>query len=205
MSTAAAATDAAPPKKGKKKLIIIIAAVVGVLLMGGVGAVVMMKKNAAHAAEAEADGEEQAGAPKKAKAAKNDPKAVPVFVPLDPFTVNLADREAERYAQVGITLEVAEAALEAQIKAFMPIIRNNILLALADSTASELMGREGKAKLAVRIQTETSRALGVEIEDAPEEEPQADAEDAPKKKKRKKPVAQDLPITGVHFSNFIIQ
>ena len=31
----------------------------------------------------------------------------PAFVPLDPFTVNLADREAERYAQVGITLELA--------------------------------------------------------------------------------------------------
>ncbi|MCK7493223.1 MAG: flagellar basal body-associated FliL family protein [Comamonadaceae bacterium] len=27
-------------------------------------------------------------------------------MPLDPFTVNLADRDAERYAQVGITLEV---------------------------------------------------------------------------------------------------
>ena len=39
-------------------------------------------------------------------AAKHDPKAVPTFVPLDPFTVNLADRDADRYAQIGVTLEL---------------------------------------------------------------------------------------------------
>jgi flagellar FliL protein len=200
MSTAAA--DAPPPKKGNKKLIIIIGAAVAVLLLGGGGAVMMMKKNAAAAEEAAA---EEEGAPsKKAKAPAHDPKKVPVFVPLEPFTVNLADREAERYAQVGITLEVADAALDAQIKAYMPVIRNNILLALADNTAGELMGREGKAKLAARIQRETSRALGVEVEEEVPE-PEADDEEAPKKKKKKKPAAPDLPITAVHFSNFIIQ
>jgi flagellar FliL protein len=201
MSTAAA--DAPPPKKGNKKLIIIIGAAVAVLLLGGGGAVMMMKKKAAAAAE-EAAAEEDGAPAKKSKAAAHDPKKVPVFVPLEPFTVNLADRDAERYAQVGITLEVADAALDAQIKAYMPVIRNNILLALADNTAADLMGREGKAQLAARIQRETSRALGVEIEEqAPE--PEAEDEEAPKKKKKKKPVAPDLPITAVHFSNFIIQ
>ncbi len=200
----AAAAEAAPPKKGNKKLFIIIGAVVAVLLLGGIGAVVMMKKSAAAAAAAEEGGEQADGeaAPKKAKMAKHDPKAVPSFVPLDPFTVNLADRDSERYAQVGITLELADPTLEAQIKAFMPVIRNNILLALADSTAGDLMARDGKARLAARIQRETSRALGVDV---PEEEPaDAEAEDPPKKK-RKKPAPPDLPITAVHFSNFIIQ
>ncbi len=199
----AAAAEAAPAKKGNKKLIIIIGAVVAVLLLGGVAAVVMMKKSAAaaEAAAAEEDGGEKA-APKKPKVAKHDPKAVPSFVPLDPFTVNLADRDSERYAQVGITLELADATVEAQIKAFMPVIRNNILLALSDSTAAELMARDGKTRLAARIQRETSRALGVDV---PEEEPaDAEAEDPPKKK-RKRQAEPDLPITAVHFSNFIIQ
>ncbi len=202
MSTAA--VDAAPPKKGNKKLIIIIGAVVAVLLIGGGVAVMMMKKSAA-AAEAAA-AEEEGGAPAaKSKAAAKDPKHLPVFVPLEPFTVNLADRQAERYAQVGITLEVADATMDAQIKAYMPIIRNNILLALADNTATDLMGREGKAKLAARIQRETSRALGVEVEDPPPEDEEAVDEEAPKKKKKKKAAPPDLPITAVHFSNFIIQ
>jgi flagellar FliL protein len=40
-----------------------------------------------------------------------------VFVPLEPFTVNLADREAERYAQIGMTLEIEDAKVGDQIKA----------------------------------------------------------------------------------------
>ena len=202
MSAPAAAADAPPPAKGKKKLIIIIAAVAVVLAGGGGGAVFMMKKKAAAAAEAEEGSDSHA--PAKA-AAKHDPKAVPVFVPLEPFTVNLADRDAERYAQVGITLEIDDAKTGEQMKAYMPAIRNNILMALADRTAGELMTREGKAKLSEKIKVETSRALGIEIE---EEEPEATEEDekpSKKKKKKAKKVAQALPVKAVHFSNFIIQ
>jgi flagellar protein FliL len=201
----AAAAEAAPPKKSNKKLIIIIAAALAVVLLGGGAAVMMMKKNAAaeEAAAAEAEAEDDGEArPKPRKAAKHDPKAVPMFVPLDSFTVNLADRDAERYAQVGITLELADPAVDAQIKSFMPVIRNNILLALADSTAADLVGRDGKARLARRIQHETSRALGVDV---PEEEPESAEADAASTKKKRKKAAHDLPITAVHFSNFIIQ
>ena len=202
MSTAAATADAAPPK-GKKKLLIIIIAVVLLLVVGGGVAMMLMKK------KAPADGEEGADAehatPAKA-AVKHDPKHLPTFVPLDPFTVNLADRDAERYAQVGITLEVEDAKIGEQIKAYMPAIRNNILMALAEKSAAQLMDREGKGKLAEQIKRETSRAMGYEVEEP--EEDAADAE-APKakttKKKKKKAASAELPVTGVHFSNFIIQ
>jgi flagellar FliL protein len=210
--SAAVAAEAPPPARGKKKLIIIIAAAVLVLACAGGGAVFMLKKKAAAEAEA-ADTEgitEVAGdshAPVKASA-KHDPKAVPVFVPLDPFTVNLADREAERYAQIGITLEIEDAKTGDQIKNYMPAIRNNILLAIADRTAAELMGRDGKTQLAEKIKRETSRALGVELED--DGEPgHGDAKDAKTSAKpaKKKPKAAPppLPVKAVHFSNFIIQ
>jgi len=128
---------------------------------------------------------------------------VPTFAPLDPFTVNLADRETERFAQVGITLELENAAVADQIKAYMPAIRNNILLAIADRTAAELQGREGKQLLAERIRRETARALGVEVE---EEDVAADeAADQKPVKKKKKRAQQVLPVKFVHFSNFIIQ
>jgi flagellar FliL protein len=202
----AAAAEAPVPAKGKKKLIIILAAVGVLVLGGGGGAVFMMKKKAAaEAAEAAEDGGE---AHKPAKsAAKADPKAAPVFVPLDPFTVNLADRDAERYAQIAVTLEVDDLKTGDQMKIFMPAIRNNILLAMADRTAAEMMGREGKDKLAETIKRETSKALGVEIED---EDREADADEKksakdeakPKKKKKSAPA---LPVKAVHFSSFIIQ
>ncbi|MDP3222205.1 MAG: flagellar basal body-associated FliL family protein, partial [Rubrivivax sp.] len=163
--SAAVAAEAAPPAKGKKKLIIIIAIAALVLVSGGGAAVVLMKKKANVEADADADAVEggQAEAPAKA-VAKRDPKLVPVFVPLDPFTVNLADRNAERYAQVGITLEIDDLKTGDQIKNYMPVIRNNILLVLADRTAAELMGRDGKVKLADKVIRETSRALGYEVE-----------------------------------------
>ena len=208
--SAAAATDASPPVKSKKKLIILIAIVALVLAGGGGAAVFMMKQKAAAEAAESGDGEASADARGPAKAsAKHDPKAVPVFVPMDPFTVNLADREAERYAQIGITLEIDDAKTGDQIKNYMPAIRNNILMAIADRTAADLMGREGKAKLAEKIKRETARALGYEIDDEEAEDGHAEAPQ-PKpagkaSKKKKKPAPPALPIKAVHFSNFIIQ
>jgi flagellar FliL protein len=208
--SAAAAAEAPAPAKSKKKLILILAAV-GVLLAGGGGAAVfMMKKKAA--AEAEAEGDDGAAAENAApQAAKHDSKTVPAFVPLEPFTVNLADREADRYAQIGVTLEIEDAHLADQIKTYMPAIRNNILMAIADRTAGELLGRDGKAKLADKIKRETSRALGVDVGDSDEGAAESPGHDKPaakgdaKVKKKNKEAAAALPVKAVHFSNFIIQ
>ena len=202
MSTAAAA-EVTAPKKGKKKLLIIIGAVVALLVAGGV-AMMMMKKSAAAAAEAEDGAETEHAAPAHA-AAKHDPKNVPTFSPLDPFTVNLADRDAERYAQVGITLELADPHVADQVKAYMPAIRNNILMALAEKTAAQLMDREGKAKLAEQIKRETARAMGIEVEEPEEADADSEKPKKPGKKKKGKKAETELPITAVHFSNFIIQ
>jgi len=204
MSAAPAAEAAAPPAKGKKKLIIIIAAAVLVLVVGGGAAVMLMKKEPVDAEGAEENAPTEKSS--KATATKFDPKSVPVFLPLEPFTVNLADRNAERFAQVAVTLEIEDAKLGEQIKAYMPAIRNNILLTIADRSAAELMGREGKAKLAERIRRAASRGLGIEVGDIEEEEPEAEEEtDAKPKKKKKKKAEVSLPIRAVHFSNIIIQ
>ncbi len=209
MSTAAVEDATAPAKGGSKKKLIIIGAVAALVLAGGGGAAVfMMKKKAAAAAEAEAeagDGAESAS-PAKHAAVRHDPKNPPVFVPLDAFTVNLADREAERYAQVGITLEIEDPHVGDAIKSFMPAIRNQILMAIADRSASELLGRDGKQQLAEKVRRETSRVLGADVEDdepAEEEAKPAKGEKAAKKKKKK--AAPPLPIKAVHFSTFIIQ
>lgn len=205
MSNAAAAnaTEAAPPARSKKTLIIIIAAVV-VLALVGVGAMLLLKKKPAEGEE----GEEAEAPP--AKAAKADPKAVPTFAPLDNFVVNLADREAERYAQIGITLEITDAKAGDQIKVFMPAIRHAVLMILADKTAAQLMDRAGKEQLARQIQRETSRVLGADVEDL-EGDAAAEAAEDPKKdakkstKKKKKKAAAELPVRAVHFSSFIVQ
>ena len=211
MSTAAAeATEATAPKKvlGKKKLLMLLVAalVVAALAVGGV-VIYLKKKAAAAAAEAEAENATQVD---PHAAHKRDPKHVPTFVPLDMFTVNLADKEAERYAQIGVTLELDDSKVGDQIKAYMPAIRSNILMILAHKTSQELLSREGKDRLAFEVKREASRALGIEIED----ELAAKAERAalaasgaarPASAPAKKRLYEPSPIAQVHFSNFIIQ
>jgi flagellar FliL protein len=194
MSTATAAVAATPPPpvKGQKRLIIIVAAVALVLLLGAVAAVVLLKRKAA---AAEGDGAD--GTPSAAAEVRREAGVTPTFVPLDPFTVNLADRDAERYAQVGVTLEVTDPKLVEEIKTYMPAIRNNVLMAIADRSAAELLGREGKASLATKIRRETSRALGYDVP--------PDDGDATAGKDRRRGKGAELPIKAVQFSNFIIQ
>lgn len=195
MSAAAAQPADQAPKKGKKKLIIIIAAVVLLLAAGG-GAFLMMKKSA-HADDEDGD------AP-VAHHAKADASAVPVFVPLDPFTVNLADRDTERYAQIGITLEVDDPKTGDRIKVFMPVIRNNVLMILAHKTTDEVRSEEGKHRLAAELRAEILRPLGYEVDPEDLMDGGHDADDAPKAKKKKRRTPA-LPVKAVHFSNFIVQ
>jgi flagellar FliL protein len=206
MSAAAPAADA-PKSGGKKKLIMMVAVASIVLGGGGVGALVMMKKKAADAAAA-ADGDgEAAPAHAEKKKSSSEKKEKPTFVPMDPFVVNLADHDSDRYAQIGITLEVGDEKVGEEIKAYLPAIRNNILLLLAHKSSADLQGGEGKEKLAKQIRREALKAMGEEVdeEDDDEEAPAADAPPPKKKKKKKKSVEDDAPIRSVQFSSFIIQ
>jgi flagellar protein FliL len=156
----ATASDVVPAKKtGKKKLIIIVAAAVLLLLMAGGGAMFYLKKKAHAAAEGD-------DAPTAENAVvKPDLKHPPTFLPLDPFVVNLSDKDSDRYAQVGLTFEVADAHFAEEMKAFMPAIRNGILMILAHKSSKDLLDRAGKEQLAVEILRESSRTMGIDIDD----------------------------------------
>lgn len=213
MATAAVAAaevaEPAPPKKGKKKLIIMIAAALLVVLLGGGGAAIyLMKANAADEAAAESqDGDEEV-AEDASDAGDDEQKAPPVFVPLDAFVVNLADRDAERYAQIGITLQVDDPKFADELKLYLPAVRNGILMVLAHKTSAELLERTGKEKLAAEIMREAVRPMGIKlpVEDTQDDESAEDADGKPKAKKKKKKLPPvHNPITSVNFSSFIIQ
>ena len=202
MSAAAAEAAAPAAPKGKKKLIVIVAMVL-LLALGGGGAFFMIKKQAAAAAAADEEGGGEIAHTAPAKTHK----APPTFVPLDPFVVNLADRDGERYAQVGLTLEVDDPKFGDEMKNYMPAVRNAILMILAHKTSQQLLGREGKEALAEEIMREAVRPMGIEI-DPPDadDKPVAEAHaDTSKKKKKKKNQGPHNPVQRVHFSSFIIQ
>ena len=215
MSAAAAPaepTDVVPKSGKKKKLIVIIAAVLVLVLAGGGATVFMLKKKAAAAAAEEAADEDGTAKPAHS-AAKGGHRTPPTFLPMDPFVVNLADREADRFAQIGITIEVDDAKFAEEMKAYMPAIRNGILMVLAHKTSQQLLERSGKEALAAEIMREAVRPMGIEVEEAAEaatdavakDSAKTEAEETPKAKKKHKKAAEHNPVQKVHFSSFIIQ
>lgn len=118
----------AEPVKSNKKIYII--AVVALLLIAGAagGWFFMQKKPVAGGPQAEA------------------PKA-PVFITLEPFTVNLQAEEIDQYLQTQFSLQVADSGEADNIKLYMPQVRSRLLTLLSSRKASELNTPEGKQKL----------------------------------------------------------
>ncbi|MBJ7309178.1 flagellar basal body-associated protein FliL [Rugamonas sp. CCM 8940] len=136
-----AKADAAPAG-GKKKLLIIIIAGVLVLLGGGGGAAWFFMHGKS--------GDEAPAKPKHKEVAKAGP---PVFVPVEPFTVNLQPGEdgADQYLQLAFTLEVVGLEEVEVIKNNMPKVRSRMLLLLSGKRANEINTPEGKKRLSDEI------------------------------------------------------
>ena len=187
---------AAAPAKSKKMLVIIIGVVLAVLVIGGGAAAWFMASSRAHA-----DEEEEGGARSVRKEA---PKVAPTFLPMENMVVNLADPGGDRFAQIGITLELDDAKTAEQVKLYLPTIRSGILMLVSQRSSAELLQREGKEKLAADILREVSRPLGYSV---PSERPRVaraeedeDAEERPARRRTER-----NPVRRVLFSSFIIQ
>jgi flagellar FliL protein len=173
------------PKKSKKLLIIILVAVL-VLVLGGGGAYMLLKQSD-HAEEGDEDvAEETTKAKKKDK--KKDHAAPPVFVNLEPFTVNLVPETGDQYLQVVLSIELEDATEEPALKAQMPKIRNNLTLLLSSKKASELLPKEGKEHLAEALKDEINSII-----------------EPPKKNKKGEESTSEGPVKSVLFTSFIIQ
>jgi len=187
MSTATA-NAAAPAKPKSKKLLFILIGVVVLALAGAGGAFFILKKNTA----VDEDGEETSHSAKDDRA----PRSPPAFLPLEAMVVNLADPGGNRFAQLGITLQVDDAKTAEAMKVYMPTIRNGILMLISQRTSENMLQMEGKEKLSADIVREVSRVMDFPVSD----EADAEQSDKPKKKSR-----VSSPLQAVLFSSFIVQ
>ncbi len=180
MPEQAAPPDTAPKKRARKPLVIVAATV---LLATCAGA-------AWWATRPSPGGDESATAPARANS---------VFVPLEQFTVNLADQGGERFAQLSLTLEVVDGHAEVALKGRMPAIRNAVLLLLSSNTSAELLTVAGKQKLTGQVAAIAARELGWQADAG------ATAQAAAQPRKASLGQGRPNPVVAVHFSHFIVQ
>ena len=148
--------EAAPPKKkrGLLKTLLLLT-----LLLGGAGGAAwyFLGEQQSEAATKPGVAKAATGKTAKAKAAASKP---PVFVTLEPFTVNLQqDDTAPQYLQVGIALKVVDESYIEAINLYMPEIRNRVLLLLSSKKASEISTLEGKKTLSSELTKEIVQPL----------------------------------------------
>ncbi len=179
-AAAAPAEEAAPaPKKGgSKKLVMILAAVI-VLAAGGGGAAWYFLKSPP--------------AGDKPEAQKHVERKPPVFVNLEPFTVNLqSESGADQFLQLVVVLRIAEEGVSEQIKTFMPELRHKTLLLLSGKRASEISAPDGREKLADELRD----AINTILKGAGESAHQT---------KKAEAGAEHGPVQSVFFTSFIVQ
>ncbi|WP_101049025.1 flagellar basal body-associated FliL family protein [Macromonas nakdongensis] len=152
----AAGADNAEKPKSKKMLVIVLVAVLLLVVAGAAAAFLLLKPSAD-----EEDGGDAHAAAETTKHAK--PKAPPQYMPLDALVINLADPGGMRYAQVGITLQLEDAATGEAIKGYLPTIRNGILMQISRRTADELLRPEGKEALMNDILTLVREEAGMPL------------------------------------------
>lgn len=177
-------------KKSKASLFIIIFAVLALVSAVGFGVLFYLGKNKA------SDGD--------AEVVKHVvKKSAPVYLALDNMVINLADPGGDKVAQVGVTLELIDAKSSEKVKVYLPSIRSRILLLISQRESDELLSIAGKEKLAADILIEALRPFTAEPDSA--HDPVSEQETKSKKKAVEKAPVEEGPVSGVHFSSFIVQ
>ncbi len=154
------ATAAAPAPARFSRKVLLALAVLSALAAGGGATVFVLRGNAVQAAPA----------PRPVK---------PIFVTLEPLTVNVLPDARQRFLHVGLTLKVNDEKAQARVNEAMPELRSRLLLLLSNRDPAALASLQDKLALADQIKIELNR-----------------------------PVAKGLPpqgIEGVGFTAFVLQ
>lgn len=149
----------------KPKVLIILLIIVLLALLGGGGyyayTTFFQKPDAANAV---ADGE----APKEGEAPKgtelektgiSDELGLGVMVPLEPFIINLANSQGNRFLKVTVTLELSSPEVHAEVNENVQKITDSILILLSSKSFEDVYSVQGKFKLKDEITTRVNRFL----------------------------------------------
>jgi flagellar FliL protein len=135
------ATEAAPAKAGSGKKIMMLG-LVGVLLLGGGGGAAWFFMGG--------EKEEESKHAKDTHEGEYAEELGPV-VELDPFLLNLADRDEQRFLKVSIKLELDRPEEETDYPKKVPAIRDALLVLLSSKESQLLRTVNGKRRIREEI------------------------------------------------------
>lgn len=144
-------------KKSSKKLIVIIAIVVLLIGAGAGGYFFFMNKpaDAEHQAEAEKHEEE----PKHQEKTEEVNEAEVYFDLAEPFLVSFPPGSSAKIIKISLTVIVKGEANVDVLKKHMPMIRNNLLMAISSISADKAKTIEGKKELQAMMLSEIGKAM----------------------------------------------
>lgn len=97
-------------------------------------------------------GQANAEAPESAAVdTKAAPLAMPIFTPLEPFTVTLRNEQSHRILYVAVTLRMADENSRRIIIEYMPEVRDRALRKLAEQRPDHVQTPEGREALVQAI------------------------------------------------------
>ncbi|WP_295977783.1 flagellar basal body-associated protein FliL [uncultured Variovorax sp.] len=165
VANAAPANATLPAPRRSSKLLIGLVLAVGVLAAAGAAAYFLLPRFTGGAAATET--------------AKPPVPEKPIFVMLEPLTVNLQAEGRSRFLQIGMALRVRDEQAKARIVEFMPELRSRLLVQLSNRPPESLVTPEDKARLAEEIRTALNAPLT--------------------------PQTPELGISSVSFNIFVVQ
>ena len=126
-----AGPPASPPKKGKRIVLLVALAALGITAAAAAAYFYLDSKD-------------------KATPVVTQP-VDPIFIALDPFTVNLQPNSRARFLHVGVTLKVADAKSQSQVTQYLPEVRSRVLTVLSNRESESLVTPENKAQLVAEL------------------------------------------------------
>ena len=156
-----------PKKKGKLLVILIALALIG---GGGGGAAWWFMK-----------GKKPQDPKATASQKKDESEKPPIYIRLEPLTINLKKVDAEDHIlQIEIQFKVEESKAEAAVKLRTPEIKGALIVLISNQTKVDLATVEGKQKLSSDIVSQVNQII------------------------RAKEPAKD-GVVGVYFTSFVMQ
>lgn len=145
--------EEAPSAKGGSGKKMMILGLAGVLLLGGGGGAAWFFMGGSHEEEKKADGHDE-----HAKADDHAAQPGPVME-LDPFLLNLADRDELRFLKVSIKLELDRPEETTDYQAKVPAIRDALLVLLSSKESQILRTVNGKRRIREEIMARVNTVM----------------------------------------------